>query len=562
MDGTVARRTRRELLRVSGGALGVSSLLLAACAAPSPSSSPAATSGPAPPASSVPTSQSTGAGTTNPTAASAATVSPGQRGGTLTFGSSADVVSLDPANISDTISQNVFQMLYTPLVKQTPNLDLVPGLATNWTANDRVWTVTLRQGVKFHDGTPFNAAAVKAHADRILGDEKPLLASQWVPYVAAVDVVDDFTVRFTTKADDAFFPNRLTGGVGSIESPAAFQKYGKDLTKNPVGTGPFKFVEWVSGDHVTVARNDDYWGGAPYLDKVITRVLPDPEARAVALEAGDIQLSIAVTPEQMSRLGNNPALALDTVTSTRTLFIGMSALKAPFSDVRVRQALNYAIDKQAIVSSLYQGLAEVLNGMVPQGASGYAEMSGYPFDLSKARQLMADAGYPNGFQATLVGPKGRYLNDYELEQAIQQQLKAIGVDIQLNVVEYAEYLNEIRADPNASPLQMWLDAWSGSNASDIIEMRFGCNAFRPKGANTAGFCDADIDALAVQGGQTFEAAARDSVLQQAQVKLDQAAPAIWLMSLKDVAGRSKKLHNPVESRGDVLTVDETTWLEV
>jgi peptide/nickel transport system substrate-binding protein len=300
--------------------------------------------------------------------------------------------------------------------------------------------------VKFHDGTPLTAQAVKYTFDRILGTtgEKVLRANLYVPYIKGVEAPDEQTVRFLLQFPDAFFLNRLAGYQAGIASPDAHKAHGKDFGRNPVGTGPFRFVRWVANREVVVERFDGYWGPKANLERVIVRPMPEAGARMVALESGAVQLAIRVPPEQVGRLERNPAVRLSGKATLRTLFIGMHAQKKPWSDRRVRLALNHAIDKEAIAKSLYQGLADVIPGPVPRGAAGYAAIAGIPFDPARARRLLAEAGYAGGFEASLVTVKGRYLKDFELAQVVQQQLAEVGVQVKLETVEWARYLELLR----------------------------------------------------------------------------------------------------------------------
>lgn len=486
---------------------------------------------------------------------------PPRRGGTLVYAASADMITLDVPYVSDTVSAAGVQMIYDFLVRYTPDLAIKPCLATSWTASGSTWTFKLRHDVKFQDGTAFDATAVKAHFDRLLGPEKPLRANLWVPYVASVDVVDASTVRFTTTYPNPSFLTRLADSTGAIESPTAFKKYGKDLARHPVGTGPFMFSEWVSDEHLTVVRNDSYWGDKAYLDSVTVRPIADPSARVIALTSGDVQLAIQIPPEQIAIVSKDPRLTIESKETLRYLFVGMNVLKKPFNDIRVRQALNYAVDKESIVKNLYQGSAEALYGAVPNGAAGYAPVSGFKYDPGKAKQLLAAAGYPNGFSTTMTGPKGRYLKDFELEQAVQQQLGAVGINASLQNVEWADYLDLLRMSPTSSPLQIWLDAWSDVEAGRIINDRWGCHSLRPLGANTAGLCDLDLDQIVAQAERTLDEPSRDAMLKQAQDIITEQAPSIWLLQIRQAAGMSRKLHDPALMKTEVLTINEHTWLE-
>lgn len=555
--------------------------LLAACQAPAPTA-PAATQ--APPASAAPTQAAaaapaptqapaaTGLAQSAPataTRAPAAAAAPTQaaasqaevRGGTLTVALSAEPVDTDPANTGGTPSMAAELLMYNGLVYLTPDQKIVPDLAESWTVADDTWTFKLHQGVKFHDGTPFNAAAVKYMFDRYLTNtEKVRRAGDWLPYLASVEAVDDSTVQFKTKGIDAFFLNRLAGEVG-ILSPTQHQKLGKDYLKNPVGTGPFKFKEWVPGVSITVVRNDDYFGDKAYLDQVIMRPISEDTTRALALQTGEVQLATPITPEQISQLQNDSGISIVSRATTLNLMLGMNNTKSPFDNVKVRQALNYAIDRDAIVKNVYSGLAQSMQGAVPQAALNYAPVTGYGYDPNKAKQMLSDAGFGSGFTASLTGTKGRYFKDFELMQAIQQYLKAVNVTTNINIVEWARYLELVRQPPDQTPMEMWLDGWNGGTAASLFQQRWNCNSFAPNGQNVHGFCDAAIDQLVAQAGQTLDDAKRQDLLTQAQQTISVDAPSIWGVASTETTGYVKKLHNPLIYPSELVTVDEHTWLE-
>jgi ABC-type transport system substrate-binding protein len=567
--------TRRQFVLGGGGALAVGSAaaLLTACQAPAPAApqAPAASaptqSAPAvqapaptqPAAAQAPTQAAPAAAgaATTPAAAS----QPGVRGGTLTIALSAEPVDTDPANTGGTPSMAAELLMYNGLVNLTPDQQIVPDLAESWTVADDTWTFKLRQGVNFHDGTPFNAAAVKYMFDRYLvNSEKVRRAGDWMPYLASVEAVDDATVQFKTKGIDAFFLNRLAGEVG-IVSPTQHQKLGKDYLKNPVGTGPFKFKEWVPGVNITVVRNDDYFGDKAYLDQVTMRPITEDTTRALALQTGEVQLATPIVPEQISQLQSDPNINIVSRATTLNLMFGMNNTKSPFDNVAVRQALNYAIDRDAIVKNVYSGLAQAMQGAVPQAALNYSPVPGYTFDPDKAKQMLANAGYANGFSASLTGTKGRYFKDFELMQAIQQYLKAVNVTTTINIVEWARYLELVRQPPDQTPMEMWLDGWNGGTAASLFQQRWNCNAFAPNGQNVHGFCDAAIDQLVTQAGTTLDDARRQDLLTQAQQMISIDAPSIWGVASTETTGYLKKLHNALIFPSELVTVDEHTWLE-
>src|SRR5712691_5410586 len=234
-------------------------------------------------------------------------------GGTLVYAAGADPDSLDPANTDSNPGEAIGRMMNNFLVRFDAKLKLKPDLATSWTQSKDglTWIFKLRKGVKFHDGTPFNAEAVKYNFERFLGPEKPLKASLHTPIIKSVDVVDESTVRFNLKVPFAFFLNNLAHSATAIVSPAAHQKWGKDLTLHPVGTGPFKFVEWVRGDRIVLERNDGYWGGRPLLDRVTVKTVKEDSARVLMLESGDTDLILNIPPEDIPRLRKDPRFTVE-----------------------------------------------------------------------------------------------------------------------------------------------------------------------------------------------------------------------------------------------------------
>ncbi len=224
-------------------------------------------------------------------------------------------------------------MMYDNLVRFSTKMQLEPALAESWTSSKDglTWTFKLRKGVRFHDGTAFDAKAVKYFFDRVLGDEKPFKASLYTPFVQGAQVVDDSTVRVTLKQPFAAFLFRLAHSAGGIVSPTAHQKWGKDLTLHPVGTGPFKFVEWVKGDHVTMERNDDYWGGRPNLDRVVVKTVREDQARVLMLESGDADLIVNIPTEEIARLRRDARFTIESSPTARALYIAINVKKKPFA---------------------------------------------------------------------------------------------------------------------------------------------------------------------------------------------------------------------------------------
>src|SRR5438105_13195076 len=411
-------------------------------------------------------------------------------GGTLSFAAGADPDSLDPQNTQSNPGEQVNRMMYDNLVRFSTKMQLEPALAESWTSSKDGLTRTfkLRKGVRFHDGTAFDAKAVKYFFDRVLGDEKPFKASLYTPFVQGAQVMDDSTVRVTLKQPFAAFLFRLAHSAGGIVSPAAHQKWGKDLALHPTGTGPFKFVEWVKGDRVVLEKNDGYWGGRPLLDRVTVKTVKEDAARVPMPESGDTDLILNIPPEDIPRLRKDARFAVESIATARALYIMINLKKKPFDDVRVRQALNQAINREAIVKSLFQNNAEAISGIVAPLQNGYAKLPGYAYDPKKAKELPAQAGVP-ALKVKLAAPKGRYVEDFELAQAVQQDLPAIGVDAGLSTMDGGAYLSATETGPAQTDRELFLLGLSPSTGQPQWGMfpLLHSSQMAPKGDNRGFF---------------------------------------------------------------------------
>jgi peptide/nickel transport system substrate-binding protein len=484
----------------------------------------------------------------------------GSAGGVLTYSMPTDITTLDTSESGGTSSNAIKNMIYEGLTKLKPNSDTIeaaPSLATDWTADGDTWTFHLRTDVKFQDGSPFNAAAVKAHFDRMLGPEAPVGARDFVPYVKSVDAPDDATVVFTSITPDPDLPLRLAGPTGLIESPTAFAKYGVDDYKNhPVGTGPFTFKEWVADDHVTLDRNDDYWGGEPKLAQVVMRPIAEAGSRLIAAQSGDVQVATSLQPEQLAELKDSPDLTVNEWPTTRHIFIGMHNLKKPFDNPLVRQAMSYAIDWDGISTSLYQGMATPAGGPVPKPEVGSADVHPYSYDPDKAKQLLAQAGYPDGFDSTITATVGAALKDSEMVQAVQQQLAAIGITLKIEQVEYSKYIDLVREDTKTSELVMWIDTWAANTAESVLHDRYYCPSYRPTGVNLTGYCNPAVDTLIESAESDLDADSRQASLDQAQQIVAEDAPSLWGVYVDTAYAAQKNV------KGLMRAQDEGVWADM
>ncbi|MCL2335927.1 MAG: ABC transporter substrate-binding protein, partial [Firmicutes bacterium] len=326
----------------------------------------------------------------------------------LVWGRGADSVTLDPAIATDKESAKVTANIFDTLVEYEPGSTSVRGcLATDWTVSEDglEWTFNLRQGVKFHDGADFNAAAAVANVQRWLNRDDQLnngrckywsyMFNGYTPdsIVTKVEATGDYQIKFTLRAPYAPFVQNLAMPYFGIASPAALAKYGADFSRNPVGTGPFKFVNWSKDGQITLARNASYWGEKAKVEQLIFRSIPNASTRFLALQDGSIDIMDGANASDVAAAGANNKFQVLRRPAINVGYLAMNTEKTPFNDQQVRQAVNYAVNKQAIISRFFAGLAQPAKNPLPPAWWGYNEqVKDYPYDPAKAKALLTQAG--------------------------------------------------------------------------------------------------------------------------------------------------------------------------
>lgn len=422
---------KRNILYWVGALVMIFSLVLGACAPQptpvpptevpaAPTEAPAETEAPAAPTEAPAKTEAPAA----PTEAPAVTEEPvAKGGGTFVFGRGGDSVSLDPALVTDGESFRVTGQCLEPLYQYDKGSTVpIPALAEVCTPNEDAteWSCKLREGVKFHDGTDFNADAVIFNFDRWRFTDNPYhyesqvfeyYESMWLGFnedsiITNVEKVDDYNVKFTLSAPLAPFLANLAMDMFAISSPAAIEGAGEAYgtpAVGCVGTGPFKFVEWVEGDHITVAANDDYWGGRPKIDEIIWRVIPDDSARFLALKSGDIQGLEQAVVEDLTAAESDPNLQIMTRPALNTAYLAFNYKLVEFQDKRVREAVAHAINRQALVENFYGKYGEVATNLLPPLVWGHNDaIEDWAYDPELSKQLLAEAGFPNGLKEVTV----------------------------------------------------------------------------------------------------------------------------------------------------------------
>ncbi|WP_445326894.1 ABC transporter substrate-binding protein [Solibacillus sp. FSL R7-0682] len=391
----------------------------------------------------------------------------------LVFGRGADSVSLDPGIVTDGESFKVTQNLFETLLNfGEQDTTIHPGLAKEWTVSDDglTYTFQLQEGVKFHDGTDFNAEAVIKNVDRWKGGKEEdfyyfnsMFKAEGEDIISEVTSEGDYTVIFKLSRPQAPFLKNLAMSPFGIGSPTAFEAAGDKFGDNPVGTGPFKFTEWKRNDSITIEKFEDYWEeGLPKLDKVIFRSIPDNSARLNELIAGHIDLADGVNPSDGKTVEGNSELQLIERPSMNIGYLGLTNTRAPFDNKLVRQAVNYAINKQAIVDAFFEGRAEVAANPMPPSISGYNDaISPYPYDPEKAKALLAEAGYDGKEIELWAMPVPRpYMPDgAKVAEVIQKNLEDVGIPSKIVTFEWATYLDKAK-DGEADAFML---GWTGDN---------------------------------------------------------------------------------------------------
>ena len=467
---------------------------------------------------------------------------------TLVFGRGGDSVSLDPAIVTDGESFKVTENIYETLLNfGEQDTTVNPGLAKDWEVSEDGLTYTfhLQEGVKFHDGTDFNAEAVVKNVERWKGGAEEqfyyfhsMFKAEGEDIIASVEATDDLTVVFTLSRPQAPFLKNIAMSPFGIASPTAFEAAGESFGDNPVGTGPFKFVEWKRNDSITVAKNEEYWQeGLPKLDTIIFRAIPDNSARLNALMTGEIDLADGINPSDASTVESNADLQLIERPSMNVGYLGLTNTRPPFDNKLVRQAVNYAIDKQAIVDAFFQGRAEVAVNPMPPSIGGYnEEIAGYEYNPEKAKELLAEAGYDGSEIELWAMPVPRpYMPDgQKVAEAIQKNLSDVGIPSKIVTFEWATYLEKAKN----GEADAFLLGWTGDNgdADNFIYTLLDKDTIGSN--NYAYYSNDEVHELLIAAQSEIDEEKRVDLYKQAQEIIHEDAPWVPLAhSIPLLAGK-------------------------
>lgn len=443
----------------------------------------------------------------------------------------AEPDNLDVHDSTQNTALGVYKAIYEGLVSLDEKMRIVNLLAESWqpSADAKEFTFKLKKGVKFHDGEPFNANAVKETFDRVLANDAKLKRHGYFGAVIDhVEAVDDGTVKIVTKQPFAALVATIAHPAGGIPSPAAFKKYGQDFGIHPVGTGPFRFVEWARGDRITLEANRDYWSKeiGPSVSKLIVKGISEPSSLGIAVQTGDAQFAGPINPPQALPLKTNKDVTVSSTDSILIYYVTLNNAKKPFDDKRVRQALNYGVNKDEVLKAADLGQGKIIDSPLAAGVYGYHSAKTYAYDAQKAKDLLTQAGQGSGFKATLwtsASAKDRAV-------AIQGQLKKIGVDIEVVQMESAALTAETNKPVDQSQVQMLMSGFSPSTGDADLALRLGYTKAQwpPAGATNSFYTNPQLEEYVQQGLQFTDEAKRKDAYAKAQDLIMEEVPNIFL----------------------------------
>ena len=460
---------------------------------------------------------------------------------------------LDPHDLNDNISQAASRLTHEGLFKLDRDMKLVPALAKSFEANEEAtqFTFHLREGVTFPDGTPFNASVVKFSFDRGGNPANNLKRQSIYVMIDHTDVVDDNTVKVTLKYPFGAFPNDLAHPGAQIVNPKLVEQWGKEFTRHATGTGPYELVSW-SADTLKLKKNAHYrMAGLPKIDSITYRSVPENGTRLAMLQAGEAQFITPVPPEMIKLVEKNPNIVVFNEPSLLSLFATMNNHKRPFNDLRVRTAMNLAVDKKAYIKVIFSGYAEELDSPMAPGLTFYAKQAPWPYDVAKAKALLAEAGYPDGFDVTLTG--GTNTLAKRTMEFLQQQLAVVGVKVTVESLEAGVLTSKLYTNPapETATIQMLVTGWSSSTGDADWGIRpfLWSKGFPPVLNNFAYYKNPAVDDAIEAGLSTVEPKKRAAAYATAQEVAWKDAALLFLGMSHNLAAYSKNLKG-ASMRGD------------
>ena len=474
--------------------------------------------------------------------------------GKITAAFTGQPSTFDPHKITGLPIAFQYPNIFDTLLYRSPDGKLIPHLAVSWKlVTPKVWEFKLRKGVKFSNGETMDANAVKFSIERIIAPGMKTRQISYFRSVARVEVVDKYTARVHTKKPDMMLPNILSG-YGQIVPPKYYSKTDpKILARKPVGSGPFRMAKWGKNQEIVYEANPNYWKpGVPKAKTVVLKLVTEATTRVAALVSGTVDIIDNVPPQLASLVKNNSKTQIMSGPSPRAHLVMMTIKKgSPWANPKVRMAMNYAVDKDSIIKNIFQGNAEKINVLQGPGSFGQnPNLKPYPYNPAKAKKLLAEAGFPNGFQADMFVPHGRYLMGKQAAEAVASYLDAVGIKVKMLSMEWGAFVRKSRArwKPGTKPY-MWYSA-----RMDLQLHADGMYAgFIHGKATWGGFRDAGVDKLLGEArGEPNEAKRVKMYHNINRILHDDKVPLIFLYRVNQIHAKKKNVDWRLRTNGLVL----------
>ncbi len=464
---------------------------------------------------------------------------------TLTVAQGVDATTLDPNDQEETPTQNIVSNIFDPLLWRAADGSIEPWLATSVEAvDDTTWEITLRDDVTFHNGEALTAEVVAWNIERALSEETPIRFKSNFDSITGVEVVDNTVVRVTTDVPFPVFPTHLTrffmvSQQNYEENGAAF------AAENPVGTGPYEFVRWQRDQRLELSAYQDYWQGPASIPTVVFRPIPETSSRITELVTGGVDIATNVSPEAIPLIEGSGQAEVRTVQSIRNIFVIFTAQEGPLADPRVREALNLAVDVDQIITTIFDGNATPTATPLNNFMFGYTpELDSREYDPERAQQLLAEAGYPDGFSFSMGSPDGRYLSDRLVAEAVVGQLREVGVEVDLRVQEWSSYVGQILE--RQVPTDAYLIGWGNSNFDadrTLFTLLYsGTVEGGPEQSAFDYWQNETFDQLVLDARSTVDEAERQALYREAVALTTEEYPWLFLYQQGDVYGVSTELN--------------------
>lgn len=456
---------------------------------------------------------------------------------TLIVANGADAKSLDPHATNDAPSSKVTVQIYDRLVDQDDNMNVVPALAESWEQPDGVTTIFhLRKGVKFHNGEPLTAKDVKFSLDRMKSSPQ---VSHIIGILDRVEIVDDYTVKVITKQPFGALLSHLSHPTAAILNEKAVKEYGDSYGQHPVGTGPYKFISWASGDRIILEANPDYFMGETPIKNVIIRAISEATNRTIGLETGEIDIAYDLEGMDKDRVREDKNLVFLEEPSLGIDYIGFNTAKAPFNDVRVRQAIAMTIKVDDIIETVYKGSATRANSLIGPKVFGHTDdAKAWEVNIEKAKQLLAEAGYPNGFKSKIWINENPDRRDIAI--IVQDQLRAIGVDIEVETLEWGAYLEGTSRGDHEMYILGWVSVTGDADYGLFPLLHSSC--FGGAG-NRAFYNNPKVDDLLLRARNSNDQEERKALYREVQIIAQEEVPYYITAFKEQNVGLQKYVEN-------------------